>query len=258
MDINGIIHSCSHSNDDDANAVISDAKIFEDVFAYIDALVRIIRPRRLLFLAIDGVAPRAKMNQQRSRRFRTARMAEQQELEARQRGEWKEFGAGTDDEKRFDSNTITPGTDFMCRLNDHLQYYIQRQMDEDPLWRQLKVIYSSHLMPGEGEHKIMDYIRYARSKSEYDVRTRHCLYGLDADLIMLGMASHEPYFTLLREEVKFGAPPSRKKGNDSKEKASMKNRVDQITFFMLHLSLLRGYLEVEFQDLKVKRHFCVA
>ena len=47
----------------------------------------------------------------------------------------------------------------------------------------------------------MEYIRFIRTEPGYDAETRHCILGLDADLMILGLCSHEPYFSLLREQV---------------------------------------------------------
>ena len=85
LDMNGIIHNCSHPNDDDPHFRITEEKIFQDIFHYIEVLFRMIQPKKVFFMAIDGVAPRAKMNQQRGRRFRSAKDAELNEKKAKDR-----------------------------------------------------------------------------------------------------------------------------------------------------------------------------
>ncbi|XP_028614807.1 5'-3' exoribonuclease 1 [Grammomys surdaster] len=112
LDMNGIIHQCSHPNDDDVHFRISDDKIFTDIFHYLEVLFRIIKPRKVFFMAVDGVAPRAKMNQQRGRRFRSAKEAEDKIKKAIEKGETLPT------EARFDSNCITPV--FLFIFSQHL------------------------------------------------------------------------------------------------------------------------------------------
>ena len=236
LDMNGIIHNCSHSDKDDVTTRITEEQIFSDVFHYIEFLFELVKPKKVLFLAIDGVAPRAKMNQQRSRRFKTIKEAEQKHSKA------MKANVVLPDGECFDPNCITPGTPFMVRLQEQLKYFVVQKVSSDELWKNVKVYLSGHLSPGEGEHKIMDFIRYSKTRPDYDPYTRHCLYGLDADLIMLGLVTHEPFFSLLREEVKY-------------VKTSLqpdKNRPENVNFQLLHLGVLRDYLEIEFDEIKTK------
>ena len=235
LDMNGIIHACTHPNDNDLATGLTLREMMLAIFRYIDRMVtEIAKPKKVLFMAIDGCAPRAKMNQQRSRRFRAAQDRLEMVSKARDKGET------VDEESMFDSNCITPGTEFMEQVGKHLRWFIRKKMKEDPIWKHLEVTFSGHDVPGEGEHKIMQYIRELRAMPDYQPNVRHCMYGQDADLIMLGLATHEPHFTLLREVVNFSGGFSK-----ASARSTVMRQTKEAQFQLLNLAVLREYIEVD-------------
>lgn len=199
LDMNGIIHCCSHSSK--GTTPSSNAEIFMNIFLYIERLFDIIEPQKLLFMAIDGVAPKAKMNQQRSRRFKSILDSEIEknlyhQLKTKFVAENREV---PEEPVHWDSNVITPGTQFMHELSIALKYFIEYKITHDEKWKQIVVIFSDASVCGEGEHKIYNFIKSQRCQKDYNPNIRHVIHGMDADLIMLSLASHEPYFYILRE-----------------------------------------------------------
>lgn len=87
----------------------------------------------------------------------------------------------------------------MARLDLYIQRWILRKFRNDEFYKDLVIVFSGSAVPGEGEHKAMEFIRRQRAQEGY-VPLRHCFYGPDADLIMLALATHEPDFRILRED----------------------------------------------------------
>ena len=158
LDLNCAIHPCCAKKTDEN-------EMYEAIFEKIKECIDITKVNNLVYIAIDGPAPRTKMEQQRQRRLKSI-----------------------NEKKIWDTNQITPGTDFM----DQLSIFLNEKCQSLPI----KWIISDSNEPGEGEHKIMKYID-SLPKNDINV-----VYGLDADLIMLSMIRKHKVF-LLRERTEF-------------------------------------------------------
>jgi len=146
-----------------------------------------------LFIAIDGVPPRAKMEQQRQRRFHSiCRKQKTSAIDAR-------YGDQYDNSKKnthIDKNMITPGTVFMEKLRQAIRQHIDTRAE----YRDMEVIFNDWSNPGEGEHKIFEHLK--EHPPANGVKT--IVYGLDGDLIMLSLASRVPNIFLIREAYEYG------------------------------------------------------
>ena len=185
LDCNSIIYDALYSIKEN-HAYINNV-IIKLVCQKLEEYIKSIKPTHHVFIAFDGVAPVAKLEQQRTRRFRS-----------------KLIGQITDtiDPTRFkldfDSTGITPGTDFMNELATFIKSYFA-----DPHKFGLdKISVSCADVHGEGEHKLFEYIR---DNLQYHSDKNTVIYGLDADLIMLSI-NHLPVcknIYLFRETPEF-------------------------------------------------------
>lgn len=149
-------------------------RVFERVCAEIDRIQRIVNPVKRILLCIDGVAPQSKQNQQRSRRFRSA-------------------GEKSDEEfQKFDSNCITPGTRFMDNLGKYIDWHIRNRIGRE--WGSIEIIFSNEKVAGEGEHKLINYMRKNHNNEE-----SYLVHGMDADLIMLTLGTGLEKMYIMRD-----------------------------------------------------------
>lgn len=183
MDFNSIIHTCSAEIVNSYEGEISKLEdhIFKQITSYVQQIVEICKPDVLIYIAVDGVACLAKQIQQRKRRYLTAFRNQMINL-YKQRNNINIHD--------FDSNCITPGTEFMIHLNTYLH---QAYKDNK------NVIISGHDEEGEGEHKIIKYIKQSPLDSGGDI-----IYGMDADLIMLALTCEKNNIYLMRDRISKG------------------------------------------------------
>jgi len=173
LDCNSIIYDAVH-NIDFAKLVESDVDtIIRSVIAKIDEYILQLKPDQNIFIAFDGVAPVAKLEQQRSRRYKSLY----------QNTISKSIFKDTKPDP-WNTTAITPGTIFMKKLNEK----IKSVYNNPSKYSVTKIILSTSDKPGEGEHKLFEYIR--RNPEEHASQNT-IIYGLDADLIMLSI-NHLP------------------------------------------------------------------
>jgi len=160
MDCNSIIYDCVRKNEYDpeplANGVSIEDAIISEVIAKIEVYVNTIAPTNVLYIAFDGVAPFAKMEQQRTRRYKNRSVQK----------------PGV-----FNTTAITPGTQFMSMLSVRVKRAFTGRF-----FGVKTVVVSGSDEPGEGEHKMFQYMRDHALITE-----TIAVYGLDADLIMLSL-----------------------------------------------------------------------
>lgn len=185
LDLNCAIHKCcrkvlNEEKNKNCDENFLENKMLKELIIYIEYIINFVNPE-LLFISIDGVAPRAKMNQQRLRRFKSIQEKRKIKEIHTKYNSYKE-------EIYWDTNKITPGTIFMNKLSKYIVNHLKNE--------NINIILSDSNQPGEGEQKIIEYIRNHQGNF-IDI-----IYGLDADLMMLSMMFDNIY--LLRESLEFG------------------------------------------------------
>lgn len=149
----------------------------QSIFSELLALCQRMNPTKFIGIYFDGVAPRSKMIQQRSRRYKSILL---QRLLSKE----DEFAI---------TNHICPGTEFMQELCLYLEHHLPSLKKQ--LYHRPKLLLSTVNVPGEGEHKIMDDIR---QKFKFEETDSIVVMSPDNDLISLLMLNQNKNVLLMR------------------------------------------------------------
>lgn len=100
-------------------------------------------------------------------------------------------------------------------------------------------MFSGSDVPGEGEHKILEFIRNTMAEPTYDPQWTHMIYGADADLIMLGLLTRIKYMSIVREIMKFSHATLTAVNRDPMEPE----------FELININIVREYIDKEYNYL---------
>ena len=170
LDVNGFFYECAQTLRANEDSLC----LFRRVCERIEGIRKCVNPRHSLIICVDGVAGMAKMNQQRQRRMQR------------------------NHHDHFNCNSFTPGTRLLDHLTKYIDWYIKMRMTCSTDWQHLRVIFSNEKVPGEGEHKVMALI-----KTHVPPDMSVCIYGSDADLIMLAVLLPHNKVTIMREDGEY-------------------------------------------------------
>jgi 5'-3' exonuclease len=174
LDCNSIIYDAYNKMEFNTLTESVAVSIIKRVISKIEEYISLIEPSKTVIVAFDGVAPVAKLEQQRSRRYKSSY---QNEITR------SIFKKDTSDP--WNTTAITPGTKFMEELNSMINEHFTGPTFKNKL---PSILISGSNKIGEGEHKIFEYIRLQKEKH---IKETTVIYGLDADLIMLSI-NHLP------------------------------------------------------------------
>ena len=208
----------------DSNSIIYDAlhivkfinktqyedEIITTVNKKIEEYIHLIKPTHCVYIAFDGVAPIAKLNQQKNRRYKS--WINEQLI---------------NEKKNWDSLCITPGTEFMHKLTIGVKQYFSHNK-----FKNMQIIISGPDEPGEGEHKIFEYIR----NNDFHINETSVVYGLDSDLIMLTLV----HLSLCDKLYLFRETPEFIKSIDK--------TLNPNTLYALHIKELGKAINIELLD----------
>jgi 5'-3' exoribonuclease 2 len=142
---------------------------------YLVEAVRLMRPRRLLYIAVDGQTPLAKLDERRRRQIERL----DQKIEV---------ATSFYDDVKDDPESETP----------NYRKIIQEAVENEPGWSDISVVFDSALNRGEAEHKFAAYVRSEKAEGRLPSGLHYAIFGLDTQLLSVALLLHEPNMMVVR------------------------------------------------------------